>query len=166
MAYCGKDVYTMMLIKRAIDAYAKTIPGLEASIQQVMDSIPAYLIMSLQGIHYKQQILDDTMNENDQLMMKYNEFIEYLFGRDFMRDLHKKSKKSLHGSNAKCVTYFHDMLGYPVVARSLKTKQRSLAKKAMYKLKLKHNNPVIDLCLAYRELSKESGSLKFTPWLQ
>ena len=166
MAYCGKDVYTMMLIKRAIDAYAKTIPGLEASIQQVMDSIPAYLIMTLQGIHYKQQILDDTMNENDQFMMKYNEFIEYLIGRDFMRDLHKKSKKSLPGSNAKCVTYFHDMLGYPVVARSLKTKQPSLAKKAMYKLKLKHNSPVIDLCLAYRELSKESGSLKFTPWLQ
>lgn len=164
MAYCGKDVYTMMLIKRAIDDYAKTVPGLTDSITQVMQSIPAYLTMSLQGIHYKQSILDETFKENDELMMKYNEFIAYLIGKDALNILHKKSKTSVPGSNAKCCAYFHDMLGYKVVARSPKTKQPSLAKKALYKLRLQYDNPVIDIALKYRELAKESGSLKFTPW--
>ena len=56
------------------------------------------------------------------------------------------------------------MLGYPVVFKSKKTQLPSLGKKAMYKLRLKHDNPVIDFVLAYREVAKESGSLKFNPW--
>ena len=72
------------------------------------------------------------------------------------------------GSNLQCVRYFHEMLGYPVVAKGKETKDGtknpSLGKKAMYKLRLKHDNPVIDICLAYRELQRESGSLNFLPW--
>jgi hypothetical protein len=60
------------------------------------------------------------------------------------------------------------MLGYPVVSLGKMTKKgtrnASLAKQNMFKLKLKYNNPVIDFVIAYRELAKESGSLKFTPW--
>lgn len=164
MQYCGKDVYTMMLIRRAIDDYAKTIPGLSESISQVNESVPAYLLMALTGIHFKQEQLDATMHENDQLMMHYNRFISYLIGEKAMLELNRKSKTSVPGSNAKCVHYFHNMLGYKVVARSVKTKLPSLAKKAMYKLRLQQINPVIDFTLAYRELAKESGSLKFEPW--
>jgi hypothetical protein len=166
MQYCGKDVYTMMLIRRAIDAHAKTIPGLTESIAQVMASVPAYLLMTLTGIRYKQEMLDATMKENDQLMMHYINFIHYLIGDAAVKALNKKSKTSIPGSNAKCVHYFHDMLGYPVVARSKKTGSPSLAKKAIYKLRLKQENPVLDFVLAFRETQKESGSLKFTPWRQ
>ena len=35
----------------------------------------------------------------------------------------------------------------------------------MYKLRLKFENPVIDLVMAFRETQKESGSLKFNPWI-
>lgn len=164
MQYCGKDVYTMMLIKRAIDAYAKTVPGLPESIAQVNASVPAYLLMTMTGIHYKQELLDATMKENDELMMQYNRMIDILVGKEAMALLNRKSKHSLPGSNAKCCMYFHGLLGYPVIARSKLTKSPSLAKKAMYKLRLKHSNPVIDIALAYREVAKESGSLKFTPW--
>lgn len=164
MQYCGKDVYTMMLIRRAIDAHAKTIPGLPESIAQVNASVPAYLLMTLTGIRFNQQQLDATMKENDELMMHYIKFINYLIGEISVKELNRKSKTSIPGSNAKCVHYFHNMLGYPVVARSKKTGAPSLAKKAMYKLRLKQENPVIDLTLAYREVAKESGSLKFTPW--
>lgn len=169
MQYCGKDVYTMMLIKRAIDAHARTIPGLQDSIAQVMAAIPAYLKMTLLGIHYKQEILDATMAENDQLMMQYNRIINFLIGEKAVKELNRTSKKSVAGSPQKCVNYFHGMLGYPVVAKSPKTGNPSLAKKAIYKLKIalgKHEleNPVLDFCISYREVAKESGSLKFVPW--
>jgi hypothetical protein len=169
MAYCGKDVYTMMLIKRAIDAHAKTIPGLAESIAQVMASIPAYLLMTLTGIHYKQEILDATMAANDELMMQYNRIINLLVGEKALKELNRSSKKSIAGSPTKCCNYFHAMLGYPVVAKSPKTGNPSLARKAIYKLQLALGkqdivNPVLDFCISYREVAKESGSLKFTPW--
>jgi len=162
--YCGKDVYTMMLIRLAIDEHAKTVPGLVESIQQVNDSIPAYMLMTLTGIHFRRELVDANMRENDRLMTHYLRFIEYLVGPDYIKLLNRTSKKGLPGSNTKCCAYFHDMLGYPVIAKSKKTGKPSLAKKAMLQLRLKHDNPVIDLCLAYRELAKESGSLKFTDW--
>lgn len=163
-SYCGKDVYTMRLIKEGIENFAKTIPGMQDSINQVNESVPVYLLMLLQGIHYKQEKLDAIMLENDGLMNQYNRIIQLLIGDATTNILNRKSKKSMANSNAKCCAYFHDMLGYPVVMRSKKTKQPSLGKKALYKLRLKHDNPVIDFCMDYRAVAKESGSLKFTPW--
>jgi hypothetical protein len=40
----------------------------------------------------------------------------------------------------------------------------SLSKKAIYKLRLKFDNPVIDFIIAYRQLAKETSSLKFNPF--
>lgn len=164
MQYCGKDVYTMMLIRRAIDAHAKSIPGLTESVAQVNESVGAYNLMTLMGIRYKQEMLDAVMQENDELMMQYNRIIDFLVGKQAVDTLNRKSKKSIAGSNTKCVQYFHDMLGYKVVMHSKKTMKPSLAKKAMYKLRIRNANPVIDYILNYREVAKESGSLKFTPW--
>lgn len=166
LAYCGKDVYTMILIRQAIDKYALTIPGLSNSIEQVNDSIHAYTLMMMMGIHYKKEILDEVMKENDGLMTGYNRIINYLIGEKAMTELNRKSKKSVPGSNTKCTTYFHDMLGYGVVGKSKKTGKPSLSKKNLFKLQLQHNNPVISFCLAYRETAKESGSLKFQPWIE
>jgi len=67
-------------------------------------------------------------------------------------------------SNKKCVSYFHEMLNYPPVKMSVKTKRPSLDGSSLYKLKLKHNNPVIDILLNYRRVQKETGALLFTPW--
>lgn len=170
LAYCGKDVYTMKLIKHAIDEYATKIPGLAKSIAQVNKSVRGYLTMTLQGIHYKQEILQETMHENDRLMMQYLRMIKILVGDDIIRTFAKRYKGSLPSSNPQCVTYFHEMLGYSVVGRGKVkkngTRGPSLGKKHMYSLRLKQENPVIDLTLAYRETAKESGALKFTPWMQ
>lgn len=166
LRYCGKDVYTMRLIRQSVDAYAATIPGLAESIQQVMESIPAYQLMTLMGIRYKQELLDEVMRENDGLMNHYNRIIKFLIGQQAMKVLDSKSPKAIPGSNSKCTKYFHEMLGYPIVDKSKKTDKPSLGKKNMYKLRLRHDNPVIDYVLAYRETQKESGSLKFTPWKQ
>lgn len=164
LRYCGKDVYTMRLIRQSVDAFAKTIPGLTESIAQVMDSIPAYQLMTLMGTRYKQELLDEVMRENDGLMNQYNRIIQFLVGKETINVLNKKTPASLASSNTKCVHYFHNMLGYPVVGKSKKTGNPSLAKKNMYKLRLRVENPVIDYVNLFRATQHESGMLKFNPW--
>lgn len=164
MRYCGKDVYTMMLIKRAIDSYAKTIPGLTESIAQVNEAIRPYLTIEMQGMHFKDEIRKEIMEENDKLMTQYIRMSNILVGGNTIKELQRKNKTSLVASPQKCVHYFHDMLEYPIVGRSKKTGLPSLGKNNIYKLRLRVNNPVLDLVIKYRETSKESGSLKFTEW--
>lgn len=169
LQYCGKDVYTMGLIRKAITAYASTIPGLEASIQCAMDSIRPYLITTLQGIKYNQEKLNKIKNENDGLMEQYLRIIRLLVGEDGMMKCRKQIKreaKAFANSNTQCTYYFHELLSYPHVGEpSEKTGKYSLAKKNMYKLALKFpDNPVITFVLLYRTVAKEYSSLKFQPW--
>lgn len=168
MEYCGKDVYGMILIHKAIEKHAARIPGLQSSIDQVMTTIVPYDTMSLEGIRYNDEELKKVMHENDRLMMQYNRIIDLLIGSATVKTLRKRFKSSLASSNPQCVIYFHEMLGYPVVGKGKIKKDGSrgpsLAKDNLFKLKLSYNNPVIDLIIAYRETAKESGSLKFNPW--
>lgn len=164
LRYCGKDVYTMFLIHQAITKYARTIPGLEHSIQTAMDSIRPYLLTTLQGIKVDAELVQKSASENDRLMEQYDRIIKWFVGTSAVSEIQSKPS-FLAGSNKQCCKYFHDLLGYPVVARSMKTQEPSLAKKAMFKLALKHDNPVIQLVLAYREVAKEYGTYKFVPWL-
>ena len=167
LRYCAKDVRTMFLIHKAIEKYAKTIPGLERSIETAMSCIRPYLTTTLQGIRYDQQKVDAIKKENDELMMQYERMIKLLIGETGLKQIAdgvRGKPKMFAGSNRQNVIYFHELLGYPVVARSQKTKEPSLAKQAMFKLALKHDNPVIQLVLAYRGVQKEYGTLKFVPW--
>ena len=169
LRYCGKDVYTMALVYKAQQEYARKVPGLSDSISCAMDAIRPYLITSLQGIRVSAEKVLTAAKENDRLMMQYDRIIRLLIGEKSMADIKRsiKGKAGMFaGSNSQCITYFHDMLGYPVVARSLKTQKPSLGKKAMYKLALKFpENPVIQFVLAYRTIQKEYGTYKFVPWL-
>ncbi len=167
-SYCGKDVYTMVLIHDSILQHAKRIPGLLDSIEQVSESIRPYLITTLTGIKYDQEKLLAIVKENDRLMTQYLRIIHLLVGETTVKKLKTRFKSSLPSSNPQCVEYFHNMLGYPIVGRGKVkkdgTRGASLAKKNIFKLRLKFNNPVLDLVIAYRELAKESGTLKFLPW--
>lgn len=164
LRYCAKDVYTMFLIHKAITKYAKGIPGLDHSISVAMDSIRPYLITTLCGIKVDTKKVVKAATENDRLMEQYDRIIKWFIGASALSEIQPKPS-FFAGSNKQCCKYFHDLLGYPVVARSMKTQEPSLAKKAMFKLALKHDNPVIQLVLAYREVAKEYGTYKFTPWL-
>lgn len=152
--YCGKDVYTMRLVREGIDKYANRVSGLPESIAQANASIRPYLIMTLTGIRYNLDLLQERVAENDKLMEQYLRVMKILTGPDVPPLI----------SNQKCVQYFHNMLGYDVVSRSKKTKAPSLAEKNLLKLRLKYENPVIDLLLKYRQVQKETGALKFIPW--
>lgn len=163
--YCGKDVSSLIYLKKAQDEYAKSRTGLRESIDSVNSYVRPYLICQLQGIHYRQDLLADTMDTNDRLCNQYLRILDILVGKDSMRKIRRKSKAGMPSSNAQCVEYFHNMLLYPVQKFSTKTKKPMLGKTLMYKLKLKFpKQAVIDVILAYRLLAKESGSLKFLPW--
>lgn len=172
--YCGLDVYSMILIHEAQQAYAAKVPGLVESIQQANDSIAPYLITSLTGIRYKPELVAETIKENDGLMMQYIRFINYLVGDTTISKYRRRYKGSLPSSNAQCVDYFHTQLGYSVASWGKEkkdgTKGPSLAKTAIFKLQQNLAsqsppviNPVLDLTIAYRETAKETGTLNFTP---
>jgi hypothetical protein len=170
LKYCGKDVYTMFLIKQSIDEYAKTIPGLQRSIDDAMACIRPYLISTLMGIRVNEKLINEMCEENDKLMVEYNRLTEWFIGEQGMKEIRGGKKLGMFaGSNPQCCRYFHDMLGYPVVAKGKPNQygqqNPSLGKKALYKLALKHDNPVINLICAYRAVKKETGRLRFLHWL-
>src|ERR1700721_4885488 len=108
----------MFLIKKGIDEYAKTIPGLEKSIQDAMNCIKPYLISTLMGIKVNEKLIDEMCAENDQLMVQYNRLIEYFIGQESLEIIRGGKKLGMFsGSNQQCCKYFHDLLGYPVVAK-------------------------------------------------
>lgn len=167
LAYCGKDVRTMALVHKAIETHAKKIPGLQHSIDTANASIVPYLTATLQGIQYNERKFAEICKENDALMTQYLRIINILIGPKSLPEVKASVKgkaKGFPGSNTQCCHYFHEMLGYTVVARSKKTGKPSLGKKAMFKLALQHANPVIQFVLAYRTLAKEYGTLKFIPF--
>lgn len=173
MAYCGKDVFTMYLIKQRIEEYAKTIPGLVASIQAAQDSIIPYLTTTIQGIAYSAEEVSAKRKENDRWMLQYLRLIKDLIGESGMRDvqskLKKNSKSAFPSSNKQCCAYFYDILGYPVAGYGkpdqFGKRNPSLNKKAMFKLALKKDNPVITLCNLYRLTRLETTTpLGFIPW--
>ena len=165
LKYCAKDVYTMFLVKQAIDDYARTIPGLQASICAAMDCIKPYLVATIQGIRVDEKKINETCAENDRLMFQYNRMIELLIGEVGMGRIREGKKMGLiAGSNKQCCKYFHELLDYSVVGRSKKTGEPSLGKKALYKLALQYENPVITLVCAYRAVQKETSRLRFNPW--
>jgi hypothetical protein len=172
LKYCGKDVYTMALIHKEIERYARTIPGLSDSISAAMDNIRPYLVASLLGIAYDEPERQQLVATNDRMMQQYLRAIRLLIGKDGMDEVGRAVKgkpRAMPSSNPQCVRYFHDMLGYPVVRRGKPTKDGttnpSLAKQAMFKLRLKNDNPVIDFCIAYRETKIETTTpLGFIPW--
>jgi len=153
--YCGKDVYTMFLIKEAQLAFACTQPGMIDSINQAMASIRPYLISTLLGMRYDETIRQQRIALNDRWMNQYLRIMQVLIG----------DRTAPLISNKKCVEYFHNQMGYPVVARSDKTNEPSLGKDILYKLKLSHDNPVIDALIQYRRRQKETGTLQFEPWI-
>jgi len=161
--YCGKDVYTMMLLKEALTLNARRIPGLTESITQVSESLAPYCRLTCRGIHYKPEALNAIATENVALMNQYLRIIRILIGAESSAILQKGSKSGFAGSGKQTVKYFHEMLRYKVVHRSKKTGAPSLAAQHMYKLKLAYANPVIDFVIKYRQLQTDTGSLGFIP---
>lgn len=150
--YNGKDIFSMREVKKGILKHAEKIKSLE-SIQQVNKSIVPYLSLMLTGIRFNNDMRTKKMADNDKRMMEILRLLKYLVGYDF-----------LPTSPKQCVDYFHNDLGFSIVGKSKRTGKPSLDEKNMMKLYVRNDHPVIPLCLEFRRLSKETGSLKFNPW--
>lgn len=151
--YNGADVLALRFCHERQTEHAEGIPGLTNSIRQINNSIRPYLLMELTGMHYKKEKLAAMLLHNDKLMMQYLRCMKFMHG---------PSVEPLI-SNQKCVRYFNDLLGYPVVART-KTGASQMDEKALLALQLKYpENSIIAFVIAFRALKKESGSLKFFP---
>lgn len=167
LTYCARDVYGMKLVRLAQQSYAKTIPGLSESIEVANKSIRPYLITTLQGLRYEPDKVRKIIKENDCLMEEYIRLANILIGPSGMMEVKtavKGKAGSFLGSRTQCAKYFHEILGYPVIFKSTKTGEPSLGKKTMFKLQLKHDNPVIALVNSYRTVQKETGALSFNPF--
>lgn len=166
LKYCGKDVWTMRLVKEGIDSYSSTIPGLKDSISTAMECIVPYLTATVMGIRVNQEKVNSMVAENDRLMMQYNRMIEILIGEVGMklcRASIKGKAKMFANSPKQTMDYFYNQMGYPV-QRNPSTKEPSLGKKQMYILQLKKPSPVITLICAFRQVAKETSRLRFVPF--
>lgn len=155
--YNAKDVYAMVLVKKAQLDFAAANPGLKASIEFANKQVRPFLISTMQGILFDDAERQILIKKNDVLMTHYLRALNYLTGDGV--DLLPTSSKS-------CVRYFHEMLGYPVVGRSKKTGEASLSEMNLLKLKMKNPfNAAIDFCIKYRQTKKETGMIQFEPWI-
>jgi hypothetical protein len=154
--YCGKDVFTMYLCHQEQIKLMNKDSGLKASIELAQSAIKPYLTASILGMHYDEKMRVDWIAENDRLMMHYLKIMQKLCGPTVEPLI----------SNKKCVEYFHNKMGYPVVART-ETGNPSLAEDALYKLALKvGDNPLFKFLIKYRQTQKQTGTLNFKPWIK
>lgn len=161
--YCGKDVSSLILLKKAQDTYAAKHVGLRSSIDHVNSYVRAYVTTTLLGIRYDQSVMESVIKKNDLLMNQCLRLLKILIGEKFLLKIRGSGKSAMPGSNKQCCAYFHGLLNYPVVGKT-KEGNPSLAKKYIFKLKLKMQNPVIDVVILYRKLQHASGMLKFHPY--
>ena len=168
LKYCGKDVHGMRLVHRAITNYSRTVPGLEHSIETANAAIRPYLTATIQGIRMDLESVKELMKEYDRLLNQYIRIINLLIGDECLKTIRTEMRgkiSSFAGSSTQQIKYFHDMLGYPVVARSQETREPSLGKKALFKLALANpDNPVIPFIIAYRTVKKAWSTLNIVPW--
>lgn len=146
--YNGLDVYAMKPIKDGQLAYARHVPGLEASIAQVNASIIPYLATSLIGMR-----LDTLRLSHVQAMLLkkkrlYERMCSILVGKTFNP-----------GSAQQCAAYFHRTLNYPVVEKT-STGREGMGSSILYQLQLKHENPLIPVIIKYREAAKDASMLE------
>lgn len=154
MQYCGKDVFTMYLVKKWQDKRAAEDEGLAASIKLANDSIKPYMTATVLGMKFNDTIRQERISKNDRLMEFYLRIMQELIGPNVKPLI----------SNQKCTEYFHNQLKYKVVGRT-PSGNASLKEEYLYKLAQSHENPVIKFLIKYRQIQKESGSLNFNPYI-
>jgi len=155
--YNAKDVWLTKKVKATQVEVAKKL-GATGSVEQINKSVYAYLLMSLTGIRFSPEPMAEHVAKNDRRMTQLLRVLKVLAGHDL-----------LPTSNKQMVQYFHEEMGLKVVKRGKPTEKNpignpSLDEKALYKLYVTNDFPVIPVCLEYRRLQKESSMLQFQPW--
>jgi hypothetical protein len=145
-----------MLIKKWQEKKMSEDPGLKAAIEWSNRAIRPYLTMSYLGMKFNEEARKKKVEINDRHMKQLLRIMQILIGTDDLLPL---------TSNKRCVEYFHDEMGYDVVARG--KDGPSLKEEALLKLKEAHpENVCIDFLIKYRGVQKETSTLRFKPWIK
>jgi hypothetical protein len=155
LQYNGKDIWTMYLVHKGQQDLMSKDRGLKDSINLANRAIVPYLTASINGMKFDDVKRREWLTLNDRKMTQILRVMGMLHGE----------KCGPLISNQKCVKYFHELLGYPVVGRSKTTNNPSLSEDNLLKLALKIENPIIDWLIKYRQIQKESGTLNFKTWV-
>jgi len=145
--YNAKDVVALALLKPKLERHAAQLHAKE-SIQQVNDSVTPYLTAMFQGLNYDKDKLDARIAYNNRYCAQISRMLKLLVGYE----INPNSPKQV--SN-----YLYNCMLYKKPAKDLTNE------KTLLQLRLKHPNPVLTLILKYREMAKQSGQLKFPPYV-
>ncbi len=150
--YNAKDVYTMKLVHDMQAEYVARDVGLQASIQQAMDSIIPYNDMTRVGMEINMPRL---AVKADKLKVErdfWGRIARILVGKEFNP-----------GSSDQCRKYFFDKLNYEPLEKTKDGKSK-IGSKQLYQLQLKYRNPLIPVVLKYREAAKDLSMLECERW--
>ena len=150
--YNAKDVYAMREVYKAQTAalLASNDNGLRASVDQANRAVYPYLIAMLKALPVDEVALAAARTRLDNRVSLLKRVARYLSGEANFNP----------GSAKQCIEFFHGKLHYEEVSRT-STGAAQMDQKALYKLRLKYNNPLLDTIIAYRVAAKEASMLRF-----
>lgn len=151
--YNARDVWTMRLIHQGQVRYASTIPGLLDSIKVANSMVRPYLLISLMGLHYNEQVRASRLEELDAQLNGIMRILKLLLGFELL----PSSPKQLNH-------YFSELMGYKAYAKTEKG-DNSWGGANLIKLRLAHpENVAIYAIMKFKILQKMAGELKFKPY--
>lgn len=151
--YNAKDIYSMREVHLAQLAFLSKHSDYAASVAQANREVYPYLLCQLRGLRVDEDLLNKLRKEKTRRVANLRRIAITLSG----------VKNFNPGSAKQCIDFFHGTLKYEVVART-ETGAAKMDQKALYKLRLKNNNPLLDVIIAYRIVAKELSMLQFNDY--
>ena len=152
--YNGLDVYAMREVYKAQVKFLDSHPDYKASATEANSVIYPYLMLMLKGLNVDELLLAQKVSDDMRRIRQLKRIAEILTGIPGWNPNSSKQR----------VDYFHNKLKYPVIGRSKQSNAPSLGLPNLFKLRLKSNNPLINVIIEYMLTAKELGMLEFTPY--
>jgi hypothetical protein len=151
--YNARDVYAMREVHKQQVKYLSNNRPLAASVDQANALVYPYLLCQLRGMAVDENALMLAKLEHAKRERVLKLIAQILSGEGSFNP----------GSAKQCIDFFHGKLHYEVVSRTAGG-QPQMNQRALYRLRLKNNNPLLDVIIAYRIVAKEGSMLEFQPY--
>jgi hypothetical protein len=149
--YNTQDVYSLRVLKQAIDKHAINIRGLSASIAQANRAVIPYLTATLTGMRVSAKARSAKMSHHDRRRNQMLHILRELVGYDLNP-----------GSWQQVGKYLYKELGFKCPNTEAPTNEKTLmkliAREGIEKV------PTVPVIIEYRGLAKEQGMMKFKNW--
>jgi len=149
--YNAKDVAVMPWLRSALQREASRMEALK-STEEAMDLIPVYLTLTARGIRVNRELINTRLIENNRRVTQYLRILKILVGRDINPQSPKQMKEYLFNTKTG--------LGLKPVSYTKKGEPKT-DEKALLKLSIKHELPVVPVILEIRRVGKLSSMMEF-----